>query len=108
MKIKLPLYGKILLWFFLNLVLLVAAFFIIARVQFKFGLDSLISGPAGERVRAIAQVLSEELKGAPRSDWDASLKRFSDAYKVEFYMFREDGVQAAGAPVTLPPEVRAQ
>jgi two-component system sensor histidine kinase CpxA len=108
MKIKLPLYGKILLWFFLNLVLLVTAFFIIARVQFKFGLDSLISGPAGERVRAIAHLLGEELRDAPRSDWNATLKHFSDAYQVQFFLFREDGVQIAGETVELPAEVRIQ
>jgi len=108
MKLKLPLYAKILLWFFLNLVFLVVAFFIIARVQFKFGLDSLISGPAGERVRAIAQVLSDELKNAPDSSWDAALKRFSDAYKVDFYLFREDGEQLAGPKIQLPAEVSGQ
>src|SRR5579859_4157322 len=108
MKLKLPLYAKILLWFFLNLVFLVVAFFVIARVQFKLGLDSLISGPAGEHVRAIAQVLSDELRDVPRTNWDASLKRFSDAYKVDFYLFREDGVQVAGTTIELPAEVRTQ
>ena len=110
MKIKLPLYAKILLWFFLNLVMLVAAFFLVARVQFKLGLDSLISGPASERVRAISQLLSEEIrdKDLPRSDWDAALKRNSDVYKVDFYLFREDGEQLAGNPVELPAEVRTQ
>ena len=108
MKLKLPLYAKILVWFFLNLVLLVAAFLLVARGQFKLGLDSLISGPAAGRVRAIAQVLGQEIreKEMPRPDWDAALKRFSDAYKVDLYLFREDGVQLAGTTIELPAEVR--
>ena len=48
MKLKLPLYAKILFWFFLNLVFLGVVFLVVARVQFRFGLDSLIAGPGRE------------------------------------------------------------
>ena len=43
---RFPLYAKILLWFFLNLVLLAAGVYLFARVQFRLGLDSLLAGRA--------------------------------------------------------------
>ena len=41
MSRRFPLYAKILLWFFLNLVLLAAVFYLLFRAQFHFGLDSI-------------------------------------------------------------------
>ena len=41
MNLRFPLYVKILLWFFLNVVLLLAAFLVLLRVQFHSGFDLL-------------------------------------------------------------------
>ncbi len=106
MKIKFPLYAKILFWFFLNVLVLVAIFFFVARVQFRFGLDSLIAGKAGERIQAITKLITAELRERPRHEWDSVLERFSEVYALDFFLFRNDGVQAAGAPVELPNKVQ--
>jgi two-component system sensor histidine kinase CpxA len=106
MKIKFPLYAKILFWFFLNVLVLCVVFFFVARVQLRFGLDSLIAGRAGDRIQAITRLISAELRERPRSEWDSVLARFSEVYALDFYVFRNDGVQAAGAPVELPNEVQ--
>lgn len=105
MKIKFPLYAKILFWFFLNLVLLGAVFFVVARGQLRFGLDTLIAGPAGERIQSVAQVMTAELRGRPQAEWNGVLKEFSEAYRVDFYLFH-DGEQLAGKTLTLPEAVR--
>lgn len=105
MKIKLPLYAKILFWFFLNLVFLGVVFLVVARVQFRFGLDSLIAGPAGQNVQNVIQLLTAELRDSPADQWKEVLSRFGDTYHVQFYLFR--GVdQINGASVNLPEEVR--
>lgn len=108
MKLRFPLYAKILFWFFLNVVFLCAVFFVVARGQFHFGLDALISGPAGGRLQTVTQLIAGELRDRPQKDWNAVLQRFTEAYKVRFRIFRNDGQQLAGEPVTLPPEVRAR
>ena len=108
MKTRFPLYLKILLWFFLNVVFLCAVFFIVARVQFRFGWDSLISGPAGEPIQAVTQLLTRELADRPRAEWDEVLKEFGDAHHVKFYLFHNSAgllEQVAGKPVLLPPVV---
>ncbi|HTA30588.1 MAG TPA: hypothetical protein VK731_08875, partial [Candidatus Cybelea sp.] len=105
MKMRLPLYAKILFWFFLNLVFLGVVFLIVARVQFRFGLDSLIAGPGGKNVQNAIHLLNEDLRDTPSDRWNGILSRYGDTYHVQFYLFR--GVdQVSGAAMNLPKEVR--
>jgi two-component system, OmpR family, sensor histidine kinase CpxA len=108
MSLRYPLLPKILTWFFLNLVVLGAAFYVVLKVQFRFGLDSLLSGRVGDRVQAVSDVITDELKAKPVADWDELLKNFEKAYKVQFAVFRRDGTQIAGAKVNVPPAVAAK
>lgn len=108
MKLKFPLYAKILSWFFLNVLFLCVVFFVVARGEFHFGLDALVSGPAGWRFQAVTRLISEELRARPQTEWNGVLQRFNDAYHMRFLLFRENGEQIAGEPATLPPEVRAR
>jgi two-component system, OmpR family, sensor histidine kinase CpxA len=105
MRPGLPLSAKILLWFFLNLLLLVAIFYLFFRLQFRWGLDSLLAGPAGDRVQAIASEVGIELSDANRTEWDELLRRHGADRGVVFRLFRADGEQMAGEPVRLPAEV---
>src|SRR5260370_25615390 len=104
MKHRFSIYLKIVLWFFLNLLLLgILGFFFFAG---QFGLDLLVSG----RVAARRAVASEAITAEPRtrsvSDWNAVLESRSSAYGVKFAMFRDDGAQIAGEPMLLPQEVK--
>lgn len=105
MKPRFPLSAKILLWFFLNLLLLVAVFYLVLRVQFRFGLDLLVSGRGGDRIQGIANVIAAELVEQQREEWDATLARFGDGYGVRFALFRPDGGHVAGEKLELPREV---
>ena len=107
-KIRFPLFAKILLWFFLNLLVLAVVGYVVFKLQFRVGFDSLLLGQAGARVQAVSEVIAAELDGRPIAEWNAILRRFSEAYRVNFSLFRNDGSQAAGVPVTPPDEVRAR
>lgn len=102
------LYTKILLWFFLNLAVLGLVFYAVFRLQFHLDLDSLLLNHAGDRLRAVSELVSTELNAAPASQWNEVLQRFSHAYRLQFVLFRSDGAQVAGEPLTLPPEVAAK
>lgn len=104
-KIRFPLYAKILLWFLLNLVFLGVASYVILRVQFHLGLNSLLAGKIGDRIQAVSDVMSFNLNFAPKTRWDEIVRNYSSAYQVQFVLFRYDGTQVAGETVTLPPEV---
>jgi two-component system, OmpR family, sensor histidine kinase CpxA len=108
MRLRFTLLPKILTWFFLNLVVLGAASYFVLKVQFRFGLESLLAGRLGERIQAVGDVITGELKGRPIVAWDEVLKNVGKAYKVQFFLFRQDGTQIAGESVSLPPTVLAR
>jgi two-component system, OmpR family, sensor histidine kinase CpxA len=108
MRFRIPLLPKILAWFFLNLLVLGAVFYVVLKVQFRFGLDALLAGRVGERIQAASDVIAGELKSKPLADWDEVLKNVGKAYKVHFFVFRQDGTQIAGQSVSLPAAVSAR
>jgi len=108
MKVRFPLSAKILLWFFLNLMLLGAVFYAFFRIQFHVGLDSLLAGQAGERIARLSNVIGYELAQARREDQTQVLERFGNAYGIRFFLYRPDGGQIAGETMALPDEVKAR
>src|SRR5687768_188743 len=105
MKTRFPLYAKILLWLFLNIIVLAAILYALFRIQFRLGPELLLSGRAGDRLQAVGRIITDELNGRPRAEWNGILKRFSDAYGVQFLVYRNEGAQLAGDPVPLPAAV---
>ena len=108
MKLRFPLYAKIILWFFLNLLALAVAFYIVFQFQFRAGMDSLLMAQASERIQSLSAVIASELNGIPKSGWIDVLKRFDKAYPVQFYLFGGDGGQVAGGTIHLPAEILAK
>lgn len=106
MHLRLPLLARILGWLFLNLLLVVAAGYVVFRVQFRLGLDFLLAGRAGDRVQALADGIAAELSEQPRRNWDAVLRRFGEAHGAQFLLLRAgDGQRLAGESEPLPPAV---
>ena len=108
MRRRFPLYARILSWFFLNLLLLATAFLLVFAAQFRLGPDWMLTGAAGDRVEAVANILLADLRDHPRSEWNGLVERFSTAYQVEFVIFRNDGSQLAGQALELPPSILAR
>ncbi len=108
MKLRFPLYAKILLWFFLNLLLLGGAVLFLLRAQFHHGFDLMLAMGAEERVQSVTDLVLGELRERPASEWNSVLERFDDAYQVRFLAYRLDGAQIAGATTPLPNEVMAR
>lgn len=104
---RFPLYGQILLWFFLNLALVGAVVFVILKYQFNVGIDSLLTGKVEERMEAIGETMSAELRQVPRDGWEDIVDRYEDAYRVRFQVLRPDGEQAfEGARADIPDGLR--
>ena len=103
MRLRASLFTKILLWFFLNLVVLAGALFLIFNVQVRVPKDSFWFG--GNRVDFVAGRISEELRGAAGAERDAVLARYAAAYHVEFVLFGVNGQRLAGPELNVPREV---
>ena len=106
MRLSIPIYGRILGWFFLNLAVLGTIFYLFARVELRLGLDSLLLGAAGDRIQAVGNIIAQELSEGGRPQWDAILRKFTEAYGIEFTLFLNDASQLAGSETVLPAAVR--
>jgi two-component system sensor histidine kinase CpxA len=109
MRVSYPLSLKVSLWLMLNLLLLAALGigFFVAKGGLRW--DALVAGPTGERLQTLANVIAGEAAATSSEARTALLKRFGEAYGADIYLFHSfDEVQTAGAPVTLPDEVRAR
>ena len=102
---RFPLSAKILLWFFVNLAFLGVAGWIFVRAQFRLGLDSLLAGPANERLQAMAEVVVVQLNDRPPAKWPAVLRSSADAYRVQVALYRNDGQRLVGEIAEPPAEV---
>ncbi len=106
MRFSLPI--KILLWFFLNLAILVTVFVLLFSAEYQFNLDWLFASAARQRVDAMRALVVDDLNTHPPDEWEDVLDRFSMAYHVRFTLFDDQGRHLLGPIVNLPAEVRQE
>jgi two-component system sensor histidine kinase CpxA len=104
-RIRLPLYGKILSWFALNLAVLALLFFFFLKAQFKLGLDWMLSGEPGDRISAIGESVTFEFSRLAENEWPARLSTYDQKHGVTFGLFNNQGKQVFGKNITPPAEV---
>ena len=102
--LRFTLFSKILLWFFLNLLVLGGVLFLFFNLHFRLTPDSFLLRDANQRIEALALLISAEVSRAPRTEWEAILARYSRTYPADFLLFANDGEQLAGEKTSLPPE----
>lgn len=85
-RVRFPLMGKMLLWLLVHLAVLALGFYLFVAWQLRLGLDSLLSGTAGERIRNVGDLVASEIRRAPRSEWPAILGRHGESLGLEIFM----------------------
>src|SRR5262249_24447259 len=81
----------------------VAAAFVLA--QFRFGPESLLLGPAHDRILAIGNSFSLEFDASPEERYAALFASYKQRYDADFYLINPDGETLAGPAVAVPAEV---
>lgn len=107
-RLRLPLYAKMLLWFLMNLLLLLLLGYGFMRMQFRLGLDWMLAGPTGARIEQLGNTLRDTLELRPEGEWSDILKQYNAAQGITFTLFSSDGRQLVGDSVEVPKEVRAR
>lgn len=108
MRTRVPLYAKILAWFFLNLVLLSAVFAFLFNAQFSLNLDWLFASGARDRFEAVRDLIIGELNTAAPDEWHHVLNRYNNAYHVKFALFDDAGRPLMGDFAELPNDVKGR
>ncbi|BCU77140.1 ATP-binding protein [Luteolibacter sp. LG18] len=97
--------AKMLGWLALHLLVLAVAFGGFIAVQLRVGLDSLLSGRTGDRLRDLGELVGGQLRSSPRSDWPAILSRSSANRKLQIDLWRPPDQWEAGGIRGIPRNV---
>jgi hypothetical protein len=100
---RFPLLAKVLSWLILHLVILGLAFLLFVRWQLGLGLDSLLSGSAGERLGAFGDAVVAKVIDLPPHRWNEEIKSLADDKKVTAAVLFPHGESDFSKPI--PPEV---
>lgn len=94
---RFPLLAKVLGWLMLHLLVLSLAFAGFVAWQFRFGLDSLLSGAAGDHLRSFGEELGLSLSQSPESAWPGILqeKGKQRGVQIGLHDFRPDPLRPA-------------
>lgn len=105
MQVRVPLFTRILLWFFLNLVILGIVVFVFFDLQFRLDPTSPLLGDSGTRIENVARAITDDVREKTREERDAILRRYSEEYGLEFTIYANTGEHLSGPETPLPVEV---
>ncbi len=105
MKIPVPIFSKLLLWFFLIMAVVVGVVLFTFKPPIFAGGELSLETLMNDKLFYAGMRISEDLRGSKESDWSSVLQRYSNAYRVNFALYSEEGLYIAGKPEELPPEV---
>jgi two-component system sensor histidine kinase CpxA len=83
MKLRGSLYARLLLWLFLNLLLMGGLFLAVAGRSGQ-GWSMLLSQPVRERLLNVGERIAKDLAASPDSGWEQVLATYSTEYGVDF------------------------
>jgi two-component system sensor histidine kinase CpxA len=104
-RMRFPLLVKALLWLVVHLGVLAAAFFLFVSWQLQLGLDSFLSGTAGERLKNVGERMASELREAPRPEWPEIVERHASALGLEGSLQAGGGGWIVAPAGEIPPNV---
>lgn len=104
-KPSISLLWKMLIWLLLHLVLLVAVVLFFCIWQFRSGLDVLLRGPAGDRLRVAGEQVGGQLRQLSVDDWEQVMKSFAQQHGVRCDIWIPHGGWATHTIDDLPPDV---
>lgn len=102
---KLPLFGHVLAWFFLNLAALALAGGLLLHFHWRAGFDSLLVSGAMPRLTAMASAVAGELRAADPGAWPEVLDRMGESFGHPLYLARPDGQPLPGMTRAWPEEL---
>ena len=108
MRPRFSLFTRILLWFFLNLVVLGAVLFLFFNLQFRLRPESPLVGDSSNQIENIARLMMIEMYGKTREERDAIAQRYADRHQAAFLLYDNSGELLAGKATGAPAAVLEQ
>lgn len=100
-----PLLVKVLGWLLLHLLILALAFIAFIGWQLGLGLDSLLSGSAGERLTSFGNAARDEILYRPRAEWNEVVASLAREKKVTAAIVDREHAGSFPVPFRIPDNV---
>jgi two-component system sensor histidine kinase CpxA len=85
------LFAKILSWFFLNLLLVVAVLALFFSFQPHVNLHDFFGQQGSDRLRTAGMLISHDLSQVPPKEWPKTLARHGEIHQVDFVLILKNG-----------------
>src|SRR5438105_1499115 len=108
MRLRFSLFTRIILWFFLNLIVLGVVLFAFFNLHFRLDPNSPLLGDSSNRIEAVVRRIAAEVREASKEEREAILKRYSETWQVNFLLYDNNVERLAGQDIPLPAEVQRQ
>lgn len=108
MKPALPLFTKILLWFFLNLMVVAAALAIFFAFQPHVDPRTIFGHGVSDRFRSAGMLIAHDLKNSPKENRSDLLARHAAIHHVDFTVVFKDGTSVSSVDTPVPRTVVAK
>ena len=99
------LFAKILSWFFLNLILVVAALAVFFAFQPQVNLYAIFGQQGSNRLQTAAMLIAHDLNQTSPTNWSEVLARHAAIHQVDFVLVLENGSRFSSKDMKLPEEV---
>ena len=107
--VRFSLFTRIIIWFFLNLLVLGLILFVFFSYSFRFRPNSVFSNFFTGNVENVTRQIGIEIDDKTRAERDAILTSYAEKYKgVEFFLFDNKGNQLGGREIQLPAQISEQ
>ncbi|CAK8717147.1 histidine kinase [Candidatus Electrothrix aarhusensis] len=104
-KTSSTLFAKILSWFFLNLLLVLAALTLFFAFQPQVDLHDFFGQQGSDRLRSAGMLIAHDLNQAQPKEWSKILARHGAIHGVDFVLILRNGTIFSPTLKTLPKEV---
>lgn len=104
MRLKLSLFTRIVLWFFLNLAVISGVLFALFNLQFRLEPNSPLLAGASDRIENIARAITDDIRDKSPAQRENILRQYSETYRLDFSIYANDGERLAGT-AEIPREV---
>jgi two-component system sensor histidine kinase CpxA len=102
---RFPLMAKVAVWLAVHLSVLAGAFAVFVGWQLQLGLDSLLSGAAGERLDSLGAEISTDLGKAAPGEWDGIVAKRIAPYGLDGFMRMERELGPGNEETDIPEEI---
>jgi len=103
--VRWPLSRKILGLALLNLALIAVVLAVFAQRQFGLSIESLVLGPARDRILSLSNAIARDLDSTPYESREELLNDYSRRYGVDVFLVDPEGQSLTGRDFPLPPAV---